>query len=43
MLLDSSVPEQGYLEDCEVCCRPIAIRYQFQEGGRLERFQAQPS
>jgi hypothetical protein len=25
MLLDLSVNEQTYVEDCEVCCRPIAI------------------
>jgi len=23
VLLDCSVPEQEYIEDCEVCCRPI--------------------
>ena len=27
MLLDLSVPEQTYIEDCEVCCRPIRVRY----------------
>jgi transcription elongation factor Elf1 len=27
MLLDLSVPEQQYVEDCEVCCAPIEIRY----------------
>ena len=27
MVLDLSVPEQTYIEDCEVCCRPIQIRY----------------
>ena len=25
MILDVSVPEQSYIEDCEVCCNPIAI------------------
>lgn len=25
-LVDLSVPEQEYVEDCEVCCRPILIR-----------------
>ena len=25
MLLDLSVKEQAYVEDCEVCCRPIDI------------------
>lgn len=27
MLLDLSVEEQTYIEDCEVCCRPIQISY----------------
>ena len=27
MVLDTSVQEQTYVEDCEVCCRPIEIRY----------------
>lgn len=27
MLLDKSVVHQQYIEDCEVCCRPIEIRY----------------
>ena len=25
ILLDASVPEQQYIEDCSVCCRPITI------------------
>ncbi|WMS88494.1 CPXCG motif-containing cysteine-rich protein [Pleionea litopenaei] len=25
LLLDLSVTEQSYIEDCEVCCRPITI------------------
>jgi transcription elongation factor Elf1 len=27
MVLDTSVRSQTYIEDCEVCCRPIQIRY----------------
>lgn len=27
MVLDVSVPEQTYVEDCEVCCQPIEIFY----------------
>lgn len=27
MIIDSSVAEQTYVEDCEVCCRPIQIGY----------------
>ncbi|HSB95145.1 MAG TPA: CPXCG motif-containing cysteine-rich protein [Spongiibacteraceae bacterium] len=25
LLIDCSEPEQRYIEDCEVCCRPIDI------------------
>ena len=27
MVLDLSVTDQSYIEDCEVCCRPVNIRY----------------
>ncbi len=27
MVLDTSVRGQIYIEDCEVCCRPIEIHY----------------
>ena len=25
LLVDGSVPHQQYIEDCEVCCRPIVL------------------
>jgi transcription elongation factor Elf1 len=25
VLVDESVPDQSYVEDCQVCCRPIMI------------------
>ena len=25
VLVDDSVPKQRYVEDCEVCCRPIVM------------------
>ncbi|WP_293752533.1 CPXCG motif-containing cysteine-rich protein [uncultured Paraglaciecola sp.] len=25
ILLDTSVPQQNYIEDCQVCCRPITV------------------
>ena len=25
VLLDDSLPEQEYVEDCQVCCRPIVL------------------
>ncbi|MEM6802347.1 MAG: CPXCG motif-containing cysteine-rich protein [Bacteroidota bacterium] len=39
MMLDPSVGSQCYIEDCEVCCNPIEIEYQF-EDGELIRFEA---
>lgn len=39
ILIDLSVPCQAYIEDCEVCCRPIEIEYR-SAGGELEEFQA---
>lgn len=27
VVLDLSVAEQNYIEDCEVCCRPMRIGY----------------
>jgi hypothetical protein len=31
MLLDLSVEAQTYVEDCEVCCRPILIHYETED------------
>jgi hypothetical protein len=39
MLLDPSIPEQNYIEDCEVCCNPIQISYIIRNGD-LESFEA---
>ncbi len=39
MLLDSSVNQQAYIEDCEVCCRPIEITATF-NGNELVGFEA---
>lgn len=39
MLLDLSRGGQTYLEDCEVCCRPILIAYETQDG-ELSAFSA---
>jgi hypothetical protein len=25
VLVDNSLPEQRYVEDCQVCCRPIVL------------------
>lgn len=31
MVLDLSVPRHAYIEDCEVCCNPIEIRYSIED------------
>jgi hypothetical protein len=32
MLLDSSLEDTEYVEDCEVCCNPISLAYGFENG-----------
>ena len=32
ILLDLSIPEQDYIEDCQICCRPIRIVYSSEDG-----------
>lgn len=32
MLVDPSVRRQEYVEDCEVCCNPILIQVEIEEG-----------
>lgn len=39
-VIDLSVSEQNYIEDCEVCCRPIQIYYTA-ENFELQDFQAE--
>ncbi len=41
VLLDLSVGEQTYVEDCEVCCRPIVLHV-VAEDGTLVGFDAAP-
>lgn len=31
MLLDPSVAQQTYVEDCEVCCNPIELAPEFED------------
>jgi len=42
VILDLAAPEQAYVEDCEVCCRPIEIRYTVEEG-EIAEFDAAAS
>ena len=39
MLLDPSISEQTYVEDCEVCCNPISVTPKF-ENNELVGFEA---
>jgi transcription elongation factor Elf1 len=39
MVLDVSVGEQTYVEDCEVCCQPIEVSYEV-EGEAVVDFEA---
>ncbi|CAM4092653.1 CPXCG motif-containing cysteine-rich protein [Gillisia hiemivivida] len=39
MLLDTSVAQQTYVEDCEICCNPIEIQVVF-ENNELHAFEA---
>ena len=33
--VDPSLTSQNYIEDCQVCCRPIQMRFDFDEDGEL--------
>ncbi|SVA60674.1 uncharacterized protein METZ01_LOCUS113528 [marine metagenome] len=39
MLVDLSVSTQNYIEDCEICCRPIEINYEVSKN-EVTRFEA---
>ena len=39
MVLDTSVKIQTYIEDCEVCCRPIEVHYAV-KGDEVCQFEA---
>lgn len=41
MMLDLSAGGQAYVEDCEVCCNPISISYEA-EDGTVSAFSAEP-
>ena len=36
VLIDESIPEQDYIEDCEVCCRPINFHVSVDDDGCLD-------
>ncbi len=39
MVLDTSVKGQTYVEDCEVCCQPVEVRYTV-EDSEVRHFEA---
>lgn len=36
VLVDTSIPSQAYVEDCEVCCNPIEFSVKCDRGTLLE-------
>ena len=36
ILVDDSIEEQQYIEDCQVCCRPIDIRVNISADGSCQ-------
>ena len=36
IVLDLSVEEQSYIEDCSVCCQPMTVSYRAAEGELVE-------
>ena len=36
LVIDASEPEQFYIEDCSVCCRPIAVQVSAADGEVLD-------
>jgi hypothetical protein len=42
LTLDLSVPEQSYIEDCPVCCKPMCISYRTLDG-ELAEFSVESS
>ena len=35
-MLDLTDASRSYIEDCQICCRPIEVRLEVSEGGELE-------
>jgi transcription elongation factor Elf1 len=42
MLIDLSISKQSYVEDCEVCCNPLQINLEIEEG-EVVYFEANPA
>jgi hypothetical protein len=35
ILLDASISSQQYIEDCQVCCRPITLSVEVEDDGAV--------
>ena len=35
ILIDQSLPDQEYVEDCQVCCRPIVLHVSVETNGAV--------
>ena len=42
ILIDLSLPEQEYIEDCERCCNPIQFHIHLNEDREVQEFSAEP-
>jgi hypothetical protein len=42
LTLDLSVPDQSYIEDCPVCCKPMIVTYS-SVGGELAELNVEAS
>jgi hypothetical protein len=42
LTLDLSVPEQSYIEDCPVCCKPMLVSYTALDG-EVAEFSVEPA
>lgn len=36
LIIDTSVPQQTYIEDCQVCCKPILISVNVDNYGYID-------
>ena len=41
VFVDDSAGEQRYIEDCQVCCRPMQLTLELEENGALRALQVQ--
>jgi hypothetical protein len=39
-LVDASIGDAAYIEDCPICCRPFELRLRFDEDGRAAALDA---